>query len=77
MRRRQTLASDVLSASVRIVSDEVWRPSEERASSTMLGGFSFTQLARAELLEEGARGGLARADSLFRVDRAPFCPEVF
>jgi predicted acetyltransferase len=45
--------------------------------SVMLGGFSFAQLARGELLAEGARGGLARADALFRVDRAPFCPEVF
>ena len=46
-------------------------------ASVMLGGFSFAQLARGELLAEGARGGLARADSLFRVKRAPFCPEVF
>jgi predicted acetyltransferase len=46
-------------------------------ASVLLGGFSFVQLARGGLLEEGARGGLARADSLFRVDRAPFCPEVF
>ncbi len=46
-------------------------------ASAMLGGFSFAQLARGALLEEGSRGGLGRADALFRVDRAPFCPEVF
>ncbi len=51
--------------------------SVQALASAMLGGFSFTQLARAELLQEVSRGGLARADALFRVDRAPFCPEVF
>jgi predicted acetyltransferase len=42
-----------------------------------LGGFSFAELARAELAEEASRGGLARADALFRTDRAPWCPENF
>jgi predicted acetyltransferase len=42
-----------------------------------LGGISFGQLARAGLVEEGARGGLARADALFASDRAPWCPEIF
>ncbi len=45
--------------------------------ATLLGGFTFAQLARAGRAEEGARGGLARADSLFRVERAPWCPEIF
>ncbi len=45
--------------------------------STLLGGFTFAQLARAGRAEEGARGGLARADAFFRVDRAPWCPEIF
>ena len=27
--------------------------------------------------KRAARGGLARADALFRVDRAPWCPEIF
>jgi predicted acetyltransferase len=44
---------------------------------TMLGGFTFAQLARAGRAEEGARGGLARADALFRSERAPWCPEIF
>jgi predicted acetyltransferase len=44
---------------------------------TILGGFTFAQLARAGRAEEGARGGLARADALFRVERAPWCPEIF
>jgi predicted acetyltransferase len=42
-----------------------------------LGGFSFTRLARAGLVEEVSRGGLARADAMFASDRAPWCPEMF
>ena len=42
-----------------------------------LGGFTFAQLARGGRAEEGARGGLARADALFRAERAPWCPEIF
>ena len=45
--------------------------------STLLGGFTFAELARAGRAEEGARGGLARADALFRAERAPWCPEIF
>jgi predicted acetyltransferase len=45
--------------------------------ATYLGGFSFAQLARAGLVEEAARGGLARADALFVSERAPWCPEIF
>ena len=44
---------------------------------TMLGGFTFAQLARAGRAEEAARGGIARADALFRAERAPWCPEIF
>ncbi|HEY1317957.1 MAG TPA: GNAT family N-acetyltransferase [Gaiella sp.] len=44
---------------------------------TMLGGFTFAELARAGRAEEAARGGLGRADTLFRVERAPWCPEIF
>ncbi len=42
-----------------------------------LGGFSFAELSRSGLVEEAARGGLARADALFLSDRAPWCPEIF
>jgi predicted acetyltransferase len=45
--------------------------------SAYLGGFSFAALARAELVEEASRGGVARADALFRTDVAPWCPEIF
>ena len=45
--------------------------------SVFLGGFSFAELARGERVEEAARGGLARADDLFRTDTAPWCPEIF
>jgi predicted acetyltransferase len=42
-----------------------------------LGGFSFAELARAGRVAELRPGGLALADSLFRTDRAPWCPETF
>jgi predicted acetyltransferase len=42
-----------------------------------LGGFTFAQLARALRVRELRDGGLARADALFRTDRAPWCPELF
>jgi predicted acetyltransferase len=45
--------------------------------ATFLGGFSFAQLARAGLVEEARRGGIARADTLFATDRQPWCPEIF
>jgi predicted acetyltransferase len=46
-------------------------------ASVYLGGFTFTQLARAARAEEASRGGLARADAVFRTDAAPWCPEIF
>ncbi len=46
-------------------------------ASAFLGGFSFAELSRAGRVEEAARGGLARADAMFRTDRAPWCPEIF
>jgi len=45
--------------------------------SVYLGGFSFAELARGERVEEVARGGVGRADALFRTDSAPWCPEIF
>jgi predicted acetyltransferase len=45
--------------------------------SAYLGGFTFTQLARAGRIEELRPGALARADALFATDRAPWCPEIF
>ena len=49
----------------------------QELGATYLSGFSFGQLERAGLVEEAARGGLARADELFASDRAPWCPEMF
>lgn len=46
-------------------------------ASAYLGGFSFAQLARGELVDEATRGGIARADALFRTADAPWCPEIF
>jgi predicted acetyltransferase len=45
--------------------------------AVFLGGFSFGELARAERVEEVARGGVARADELFRTHAAPWTPEIF
>jgi predicted acetyltransferase len=45
--------------------------------SVYLGGFSFAELARAGRVEELVEGAVARADELFRADRAPWCPEIF
>jgi predicted acetyltransferase len=46
-------------------------------ASVYLGGFTFAQLARADRLEERSEDAVARADTLFRTDRAPWCPEIF
>ena len=45
--------------------------------SAYLGGFTFGQLARAGRIEELVEGALNRADTLFRADRYPWCPEIF
>jgi predicted acetyltransferase len=42
-----------------------------------LGGFTFAQLERAGRVEEVSDGAVARADALFRTDRAPWCPDTF
>jgi predicted acetyltransferase len=46
-------------------------------ASAYLGGFSFAELWRAQRVEEMVEGAVARADSLFRSDRAPWCSEIF
>lgn len=45
--------------------------------SVYLGGFTFTELARAGRIGEIRPGAAARADALFPRDRAPWCPEIF
>jgi predicted acetyltransferase len=45
--------------------------------SVYLGGFTFAQVARAGRIEELRDGALDRADTLFRTDRYPWCPEIF
>jgi predicted acetyltransferase len=42
-----------------------------------LGGFTFAQLARSLRMKELRAGAIARADAMFRTDRAPWCPELF
>jgi predicted acetyltransferase len=46
-------------------------------ASVYLGGFTFAELARALRVEELSPGAIGRADTLFRADRAPWCPEIF
>jgi predicted acetyltransferase len=46
-------------------------------ASAYLGGFTFAELARAGRVDELRPGAIALADSLFRTDRAPWCPETF
>jgi predicted acetyltransferase len=46
-------------------------------ASVYLGGFTFAELSRAGFVDELSGGALARADALFRTDRAPWCPEIF
>ena len=45
--------------------------------SVYLGGFTWTQLARALRAQELIPGAIARADTLFQVTSAPWCPEIF
>ena len=45
--------------------------------SVFLGGLSFAELVRAGRAEEGARGGVDRADAAFRSPAAPWCTENF
>jgi predicted acetyltransferase len=45
--------------------------------SVYLGGCTFAQLHRALRIEELRPGAVARADTIFRTDRAPWCPEIF
>jgi predicted acetyltransferase len=45
--------------------------------SAYLGGFTFGELARAGRIEALKDGALDRADTLFRSDRYPWCPEIF
>ena len=46
-------------------------------ASAYLGGFSFRALADAFRVEELVAGAVDRADALFRVPHAPWCPEIF
>jgi predicted acetyltransferase len=45
--------------------------------SAYLGGFTFRELADALRVEELEEGAIARADELFRAERAPWCVEIF
>jgi predicted acetyltransferase len=45
--------------------------------SVYLGGFTFRELRLAGRVEELTQGALERADSIFRTDVAPWCPEIF
>jgi predicted acetyltransferase len=61
----------------RTMSDADLRLGADALGSAFLGGFSFARLADAGRVEELVPGALARADALFRTERAPWCPEIF
>jgi predicted acetyltransferase len=45
--------------------------------SVYLGGFTWSQLARALRVQELLPGAIAHADTIFQSGRAPWCPEIF
>ena len=45
--------------------------------SVYLGGFTWTQLARALRVERAFAGAAAYADTIFQTTSAPWCPEIF
>ena len=45
--------------------------------SVYLGGFTWTQLARALRVKELVSGTVAQADAIFQARSAPWCPEIF
>jgi predicted acetyltransferase len=45
--------------------------------SVYLGGVTFAELQRGLRITELKPGAVARADAIFRTDRAPWCPEIF
>ncbi len=53
------------------------RLSVDALGSAYLGGFTFADLARAGRLEETTEGAVALADTVFRTERKPWCPEIF
>jgi predicted acetyltransferase len=46
-------------------------------AAAYLGGFTFRRLADAARVRELQPGAIARADAMFRTERAPWCPRVF
>jgi predicted acetyltransferase len=46
-------------------------------AAVYLGGFTFGEFLRAGRVEEVVDDAVARADGLFRTERAPWCPEIF
>jgi len=42
-----------------------------------LGAFTLSQLARTLRVQQLRSGALATADALFRVEKAPWCAEIF
>jgi predicted acetyltransferase len=69
----------------RVGSDRVERTDEapglrcdiSALGSVYLGGFTWTQLARALRVKELVSGTIARADAIFQARSAPWCPEIF
>jgi len=72
-----TLEAGPGGANVRRGGDAELRLDVRDLASAYLGGFSFSRLAAAGLVDELAPGAIDRADSLFRTARSPWCPQVF
>jgi predicted acetyltransferase len=61
----------------RVKGDPDLRLDVRELASVFMGGFSFSRLHRAGLIEELRPGGIACADRLFTTPVAPWCPEMF
>ena len=64
-------------SAVRSDDDPDLRLDVRELGSAYLGGFTFAQLLRAGKLEELRDGAVERADSIFRSEAQPWCPEIF
>ncbi len=64
-------------AAERTDGDPDLRVSTQSLGAAYLGGVSFASLARAGLVNEVRERAIADADSMFRWDRHPWCPEIF
>lgn len=75
--RWRLLATESGSTLERVSEEPDIELSAPELGSVYLGGVSFADLLRAGRITERTSGAVARADSLFRTERAPWCAQVF